>query len=258
MGRGLAVSQEASTPAFARDVALIVQVRLGSTRLPGKALLPLGGATMTDMVLARLALVPTFVHVLATDEASAAALGPIASRHGFELLVGDPEDVLARYCLAIRRFHPRCVVRATGDNPLVAHEPAIRLLELADEEIRAGARPADYLAFSGLPLGMGVELVSAAALLRAEGQARAPAEREHVCPYLYGHPELFEVRRPPAPEAWSLPEGRVTVDTAEDYEAMLRLYGALYDGDPIPTAAVLRYIRDRARTGVTAPAGCPP
>jgi spore coat polysaccharide biosynthesis protein SpsF len=219
---------------------LVVQVRLGSTRLPGKALLPLGGATMTDQVLRRLALVPATAYVLATDAASAAALEPIAERCGFDLLVGPTEDVLGRYCLAIRKYGFSRIIRATGDNPLVSPELATLLL------VRAAGKEADYSAFTGMPLGMGVELVSCEALLRAELEASETREREHVCPYLYEHPEFFVIDRSEAPEAYREPEARVTVDTRADYEAVLGIYGALFSGPPIETAAVLRLLRGQA------------
>jgi spore coat polysaccharide biosynthesis protein SpsF len=223
-------------------LGLVVQVRLGSTRLPRKALLPLGGATVTDQVLRRLALVPADAYVLATDEASAAELGPIAARNGFELLVGSAEDVLARYCDAIRRFGLSRLLRATGDNPLVSFE----LARLLVEESGAGtADGADYRAHTGMPLGMGIELVEAPALLAAEKEASLPSEREHVCPFLYSHPERFRILRSEAPAPYRLPEARVTIDTAADYESVLRLYGALYAGSPIPSEAVLRYLSRR-------------
>jgi spore coat polysaccharide biosynthesis protein SpsF len=218
-------------------MAIVLQARMGSTRLPGKSLLPLGGSSLVEQAMARLALVPADARVLATDHASALALGKAAERRGFELLVGHPEDVLARYCAAIRRFGIDLVMRATGDNPLVSHELAILLAE------RRADHPSDYAGFTGMPVGMGVELVSAEALLRAEAEAREPAEREHVCPYLYGHPELFKVDRPEAPAEYLIGEGRVTVDDEADYDRVLKIYGALYGGEPIPSAAVLGYLR---------------
>jgi spore coat polysaccharide biosynthesis protein SpsF len=221
-------------------LAVILQARLGSTRLPGKVLLPLGGTTLIEQAMIRLSLVPSDVRVLATDERSSASLAPAAARRGFELLVGPEDDVLARYCMAIRRFQPELVIRATGDNPLVSYELANALVE------RRASRPSDYAGYLGMPTGMGVELVAAESLLKAEAEAREVPEREHVCPYLYGHPELFRVDRPEAPADYFVPDGRVTVDTAADYEAALRLYGALYDGSPIPDAAILRYLRETA------------
>jgi spore coat polysaccharide biosynthesis protein SpsF len=233
-----------SRPESKRDApGLVVQIRLGSTRLPGKALLPLGGATMTDQVLSRLGLIPASIHVLATDEASAEALSDIAERQGFELLVGPAEDVLGRYCLAIRRYAIERVIRATGDNPLVSFELAKLLVA------RAASHGSDYAAYTGMPLGMGVELVSAEALLRAEAEAGEGPEREHVCPYLYNHPEMFSIDRVEAPPEFLLPEGRVTVDTREDYESVLRVYGALYSGSPIPTEQVMHLLKAR-RSGI--------
>ena len=225
--------------------ALVLQARVGSTRLPGKALLPLGGSTLVGEAMLRLRLVPLDLYVLATDEASAAALGPEAARAGFELLVGPAEDVLARYCLAIRRYGIDYLLRATGDNPLVAHELAARLV--ARDATRAEAARPDYSAYVGLPLGMGVELVKARALLRAEAESSSQRDREHVCPYLYEHPDLFSIDRPEAPPDFLLPEARVTVDTAADYEFVKRAYAELYRGAVIPSLAVLAWLREGSR-----------
>jgi spore coat polysaccharide biosynthesis protein SpsF len=86
---------------------------------------------------------------------------------------------------------------------------------------------ADYAGYGGLPYGAGVESVSAAALLRAHDEAAAPFEREHVCPYLYAHPELFRLHCPLAPLRWQAPEIRLTVDAAADYGRAQELYKAL-------------------------------
>jgi spore coat polysaccharide biosynthesis protein SpsF len=70
-------------------------------------------------------------------------------------------------------------------------------------------------------------VVKAQALLRAEAEASLEAEREHVCPYLYNHPELFRLHRPLAPFVWQHPEIRLTVDTPEDYAKAQRLHKTL-------------------------------
>jgi spore coat polysaccharide biosynthesis protein SpsF len=129
--------------------------------------------------------------------------------------------VLGRYCIAIRRFQADWVVRATGDNPFVFADAALALL------LEGRSRGADYAGYGSLPCGAGVEVLRSAALLRAEAEAVLPAEREHVCPYLYGHGESFLLHRPLAPRLWRRPEIRLTVDTPEDYERSLSLYEAL-------------------------------
>jgi spore coat polysaccharide biosynthesis protein SpsF len=201
--------------------ALILQGRLDSSRLPNKALLPLGEEPMIRRVMEALKTVAADLHILACPEDCAGAFEPLAAAAGFVLMTGPKEDVLGRYCLAIRRSGAEWVVRATGDNPFVFADAASALL------LEGRSLGADYSGYSSLPVGAGVEVVRSAALLRAEAEAALPAEREHVCPYLYGHGELFLLHRPPAPLRWRRPELRLTVDTAEDYDRARLLYREL-------------------------------
>lgn len=206
--------------------AVIVQARLDSSRLPGKALLPLGGEPLVLRVMEALRLIRAEVHVIACPEDCESAFAPYASRAGFKIFAGPKEDVLARYCGAVRKYgldkeDGARVIRATGDNPFVFADAARALNDEAE------ALNADYAGYAGLPYGAGVESVSVRSLLKAEAEARSDFEREHVCPYLYGHPGLFALHRPLAPLRWQGPELRFTVDTKEDYEAAAKLYAAL-------------------------------
>ena len=192
--------------------AIVLQARLDSSRLPNKALLPLGGKPMIFRVMEILALLPVDSKILACPEDSISAFTPLADEAGFTLVPGSKEDVLARYCLSIRHSGADRIIRATGDNPFVFVDAAEALSREAEE------LDADYAAYSGLPYGAGVELIRSEALLKAERDANAESEREHVCPYLYNHPEFFRLHRPLAPLKWQDPMVRTTVDTIEDYE----------------------------------------
>jgi spore coat polysaccharide biosynthesis protein SpsF len=129
--------------------------------------------------------VPAELRVLACTEDSIAAFSPLAAEAGFELLAGPKDDVLGRYCLALKKFGIQQLIRATGDNPFVFADAA------ASINAEAMALGADYAGYGGLPFGAGVEAVSAVALFRAESEVVSEYEREHVCPYLYGHPKSF-------------------------------------------------------------------
>jgi spore coat polysaccharide biosynthesis protein SpsF (cytidylyltransferase family)/SAM-dependent methyltransferase/spore coat polysaccharide biosynthesis predicted glycosyltransferase SpsG len=201
--------------------ALVLQGRIDSSRLAGKSLLPLGGKPLILRVMEALGELPWKLRVLACPEDCVRDFGPLAEQAGFELAPGPKEDVLSRYCSAIRRFGMDRLVRATGDNPFVFADAAWALNQ------EAAGLEADYAAYTGLPYGAGVESVSAQALLRAEREAASLPEREHVCPYLYNHPELFRLHRPLAPLPWQGPALRLTVDTPEDYERAGPLYEAL-------------------------------
>jgi spore coat polysaccharide biosynthesis protein SpsF len=209
--------------------ALVLQARLDSSRLPRKALLPLGSKPLVQAVMTALKTVPAQIHVLACPRDSVDAFAPLAEAEGFYLYGGPKEDVLKRYCDVIRRYKIERLIRATGDNPFVFADAA---WTLHLETLKAGSA---YGGYQDLPYGAGVEAVDAQALLRAEAQASLPGEREHVCPYLYTHPEIFPLYRPPAPAEFRFPHLRISVDTGEDYERALLLEEALtgrYGSDP--------------------------
>jgi spore coat polysaccharide biosynthesis protein SpsF len=201
--------------------ALVLQARLDSSRLGGKALLPLGDKPIVFRVMEVLAFLPCEKKILACPEDSVSAFTPLAEEAGFILVPGPKEDVLARYCLAIRKSGADRVIRATADNPFVFIDAAAAI------ESEAAELDADYAGYCGLPVGAGVESVASEALLRAEREAQDAEEREHVCPYLYRHPEFFRLHRPLAPKRWQGAEYRITVDTREDHDRALSLYERL-------------------------------
>jgi len=207
---------------------IVLQARLDSSRLPGKSLLLLDGKPLVFRVMEALNNVPADIRVLACPEDSFSAFAPLAQEAGFQIMAGPKEDVLERYCRVIRHFSIDRVIRATADNPFVFADAAAAI------NAESMALNADYSGYSGLPLGAGVESVSAAALLRAGTEAASSFDREHVCPYLYTHPETFALHRPLAPLRWqnrACANGpvRLTVDTQEDFERAQKLYSALKD-----------------------------
>ena len=214
---------------------VIVQMRLDSTRLPGKALLPLAGTSLAGAVMRRLRGIPADGYVLASDADGAQALGAAAKAFGFSIFAGPKDDVLERYALVVRNFGFDRIVRATGDNPFVSVELALAAIAAAD------STGADYVGLTGMPTGMGVEVVNASALILAAQSADNPFDREHVCPFIYGHPGMFKVERPRCPPVYYLPEGRVTIDTPDDYDRAVAIYRAL--GDQPTDADVLAWLR---------------
>ena len=215
---------------------MCIQVRLGSSRLPGKVLLPLAGRTVIEHVMRALQAVPADVHALLTDPGSADALRPLAAREGFEVCVGAEEDVLSRFCDAARKFGVQRLVRATGDNPLTSAWLARAIMEKHD------AANADLSHYLGNPWGTGVEVVDAAALLAAERESILPEEHEHATTWIYRHRGRFRILEPRAPADAYLPDARVTVDTEDDLENVRRIFAEIYDGSPIEADALVRLL----------------
>ena len=88
--------------------------------------------------------------------------------------------------------------------------------------------------------------MEAAALFAAEAEAADPAEREHITTFHYRRPERLRLVEEPAPRDADMPEARVTVDTAEDYERVSALAAAIYRGLPPEAAEVVAWLKRRA------------
>jgi spore coat polysaccharide biosynthesis protein SpsF len=207
--------------------AVMLQVRLDSSRLPEKALMHLGTLSVIEHAMASLRTIPVDIHLLLTDESSASRLTPLAEKWNFKIFTGPKDDVLKRFVQAIEAYTPSRIIRATGDNPLVSAEMALKLLQLQE---KAGW---DYGRFVGLPLGCGVELASSRALLEADRETGDPYDREHVTPFLYRHPDRFKVALIEAPQQYRAADMRVTLDTGEDYLYLKRIFEDCWKGEPL-------------------------
>ncbi|UCF99071.1 MAG: acylneuraminate cytidylyltransferase [Spirochaetaceae bacterium] len=208
-----------------------------SHRLPRKALIQLQGLSVLSHVLRALKQIPVAVRALLTDDRSVEALAPIAGEEGFSVFVGPEEDVLARYARAVGHYGVRRIIRATGDNPLVSARAAQTLLGIHQRENYALSH------FLNNPLGTGVEVVEAWALLEAAERAQDPHEREHITTFLYRHADSYRVGEIPCPDDWAFPEARVTLDTEADYALLKELFAELYDGRPIEIDDVVDWLK---------------
>lgn len=205
-----------------KGVAVVIQCRLGSKRLPGKALLPLNTIPMARHVMHTVKNIEAERYILACDYSSYETLKPLSILEGFECIQGDEDDVLSRFCKVINESpieNPiKVIVRVTADNPFIfvdaANVSIHRYFELLEP---------DYFTFTGLPVGSGVELLNAKSLLLAEELTKDPYDREHVGPALYRHEDKFKCIREPSPHLWYAPEIRTTVDNKEDYERTLHM-----------------------------------
>ncbi|MEW5815806.1 MAG: NTP transferase domain-containing protein [Spirochaetota bacterium] len=201
---------------------VFIQVRLDSARLPRKALLDLGGKTAIEHTMLSLKKVKADVHVLLTDEESREELSLYADKCGFDIFAGPRDDVLKRFVLAAQYYNAGRIIRACGDSPLVSWELAEKIFKRHVEE------EADLSGFLGIPLGTGVEVVNTNALVSADRESTDVYEHEHVCPFIYRHPERFRILRPYAFTAGFLREANVTLDTEGDYEYLVQIFTDLY------------------------------
>ncbi len=203
---------------------IISQVRMGSTRLPGKVLLPAAGRPLLDYHIARLRQSGLPVLLATTTEPADDRLAAYADAHALPYHRGSEADVLARYYETAEEFGLDVVVRVTSDCPLIDGP----LIGAAVARYLAEGNPLVYRSNSivrTFPRGLDFEIFSMALLAEAHANATLPYEREHVTPYLKASPATAG-RVIYRDEVW--PGGdfsrfRITLDTAEDYEVLRAL-----------------------------------
>lgn len=187
---------------------------MGSTRLPGKVLRPIGKLPLLGHVVGRLSVLKKQARiVVATTTASADdVIEKWCKGESIACWRGSEADVLARYYECAKALGLDPIVRLTADNPFT---DIVELDRLIDEH---NAQGNDFThSFDSLPLGAGAEIFGFAALERSHREGRAPHHREHVDEYLIENPALFRTGKLTVPAQKRRPDIRLTVDTEEDY-----------------------------------------
>ncbi|HWZ28927.1 MAG TPA: glycosyltransferase family protein [Gemmatimonadales bacterium] len=228
------------------DVVTIVQARTGSSRLPGKVLLPLNGTTILERMLERVRasrLAGTVVIATTTDPADEDVVA-LADQAGVCCYQGHPTDLLDRHYTVARMLGARHVVKIPSDCPLI--DPAV--IDRVLGYYLAHAHALDYasnLHPATYPDGFDVEVMGIDALAAAWEEARKPFEREHTTPFIWNQPERFRIGN----VVWETGEHcalshRVVLDYIEDYEVIRRVDAALLGLVPRYTVRDIRRFLD--------------
>lgn len=212
-------------------VVIIVQARMGSTRLPGKVLKPLAGAPMIQRQLERLARCTNVdqIVVATTDSPKDAPIVEALSSLGaVGVFRGSEEDVLSRYMGAAEVFGADVVVRVTADCPLIDPE----VVDAGIELYRSLQPDVAYVSnglFRTYPRGLDVEVFSMSALKEADAEATSISDREHVTPFIWRQPERYP--RVDLVDVEDNSNYRWTVDTPEDLHLVTEVYERLFRTD---------------------------
>lgn len=211
-------------------VVAIIQARMGSSRLPGKALMALRGRPLLSHVIERVQATPGVSEVMLATSLNARddALLSVAALHGIRHWRGSEWDVLDRLRAAARWARADVVMRVTADCPLFAPDVAGAVLALYQQ-----GRPDAYeyawndTAASGWPDGTDVEVFPRALLEVANDQRATRTDREHVTPRVRKLATCVRVLKAP----FNLTRLKLSVDKAEDLDRVARVVAELRSGD---------------------------
>lgn len=217
---------------------------MGSSRLPGKVLMPAAGRPMLGHLIDRLRSVPSLdaIVIATTVSSKDDQLAEFCAAEGVECFRGSEDDVLARVLGAAAAFEATDIVGITGDCPII--DPVI-----VEQMVRMHAsNGSDYTSnchYRSYPDGMDVQVCTRAALEDSSTRTQDRLDREHVTLFVRRHPELYRQVHLVAPPSLHWPELGLTLDEPADFALLAHLIDALGADDPnFGCGAAIAYVRE--------------
>src|SRR6266446_4155882 len=216
----------------------IVQARMGSTRLPGKVLLPLHDFTARGHgeVGPALGFVTWAADSTQVDQVIVATstlpqddkIAEWCRVNGHKCFRGSETDVLSRFHGAAQQYDADVIVRLTGDCPLLdpkVIEEVIQLRKMKDVMYATNTDPPSY------PDGMDVEVFTMAALEIANREATRASDRDTVTRFMVRNRHRISSANLSCPLP-SLVNERWVLDSPEDYEFIKEILKRISDETP--------------------------
>ncbi len=201
-------------------IGCIIQARMGSSRLPGKALMKSdSGKPLLYYVTNQLrycSKVKNLVIATTTNQEDD-EIEKFANNNSINVFRGKEKDVLDRYFQCAKKYSFSTIVRITADCPLIDPQIVDKVIEQFFSENYDFATNTLTRTF---PIGTDVEVFSFSALNKAWENAQLPSEREHVTPYFHNK-ENFKIIN--VENDKNISNLRLTVDRIEDFELIKQI-----------------------------------
>jgi len=211
-----------------KKIIIIIQARMGSSRLPGKVLKKIEGRSMLWHIIDRLSFCHEIDEIVLTipDTEENDILEKFAKSHKTKFYRGEEKDVLARYYRTAKKFKGDLIVRITSDCPLISPKIVDLVIQ---QHINSDVDYTSNVIERTFPRGMDIEVFSFNILRESFEKADQPYQREHVTPYISENPSKFKLQNIKAKDKLNHPEFRLTVDTEEDFKLIQEIYKHLYN-----------------------------
>jgi spore coat polysaccharide biosynthesis protein SpsF len=233
-------------------VGAIIEVRMTSSRLPGKHLLTSRSETMIARLIRRVSSIKNIdqIVIATTRNKEDDVFESVAQRAHISIYRGSEHNVMERVLLAALEHQIDIICEITGDCPLVDPE----LTKLAIEEFLEG--DFDYITngLSGLPDGLGCQVFSTKALSHSysivnnnEDSRMIELDKEHVTSHMQRYPNLFKICRVSTPEILNWPTLSLSLDEQMDFEILNEVIENLEPFDELFSAEkVVSFFKSRA------------
>ncbi len=220
---------------------ITITIRMKSSRLPKKVLLPIKDKRYIDHMIGRLKLAkkPSDIILCTSTLEDDEILIDVAKENGIKYYRGDPDDVMLRIFNGAKKFSADVIVSTTGDNAFTDSIIMDKMIAFFEEN------NADYMFCKDLPIGIQSYIVRLSVMKDAierkdvndteiwGGYLNQP-DRYRVCEYKVTDPLLNH------------PEWRLSLDYPEDYELFKKIFDELYkEGEIFTFKEIMTLLKDK-------------
>lgn len=222
-----------------KKIAFIIQVRMNSSRLPGKAMLPIplvSGRPVIDWIISQLKhnKIGADIIVATTGDLSDAPILTYCRQNDIKYFQGDENNVLSRFVSIIDNDKYDHVIRITGDNPL----QDIHIIEsVVGQHVHHNNH---YTCTEGLPIGMNVEVIRGSTLKEISCKSNLKeSDKEHVTLYIRNN-EKYKKEIIYYHSEFNIKKLRLTLDYPSDY-ALLSILLSIKDSESKSGITLVEY-----------------
>lgn len=215
-------------------IAIIVQARMSSSRLPGKVMMPILGKSLLARMVERLQMIKHEAMIIIATSVNAE--DDIIEREAALMNVpcyrGSINNLLERHYMASVKYDADVVLKIPSDCPLIDPRIVDDVIDFFFQkqgkyDYVSNLHPATW------PDGNDVEIMTVQCLEKTWRLAERPLELEHTTPYIWENPLQFNIGN----VAWGSGQDysmshRFTIDYKEDYDFIVRVYEELYPVNP--------------------------
>lgn len=203
-----------------------IQARTNSSRLNSKVLEKIGDKNLIEHIYFRLEKILEQEKIILLIPENDTKLVEFANSKNYNYFSGSEENVRERFILASEKFGAENIIRLTADNPFIDYNYIEYLLSFFSY------KDFDIASFSGLPIGMGVEIFKSSSLKKEPKVGITDSEREHVSLHLKTTEEFKFLKLYPfisKSEIETSNKIRLTIDQIQDLEVCREVHKNLGD-----------------------------
>jgi spore coat polysaccharide biosynthesis protein SpsF len=229
---------------------IIIQARLGSTRLPQKMIIPFyKNKGILEILISRIMEHDLNLPIIlaTTDNPKDNTLEKIAMDFGINIFRGSEKNVLERFIKAAEQYEIDKIIRVCADNPFL---DILALEYLMQSFMNIDVDYWCYALSNNTPTikthyGFWAEGVKLSALKKIKNNTTNSLFLEHVTNYIYSNPEYFTIHFEQIKQTIEAQRNiRLTIDTQVDFQLGQNIFENLISNRiPLTSVDITNYLK---------------